>query len=89
VKARGRSVSYRSSPWAATAAARDEVAGIYTAGRWAKFGKSYRQLPWEGHFSDYKERGGMLVPTWGEVGWYARDVWQAVWKGEVVDRELY
>jgi hypothetical protein len=31
----------------------------------------------------------MLVPTWGEVGWYARDVSNAVWKGEVVDRELY
>ena len=67
----------------------DEVAGIYTAGRRGKFGKSYLQLPWEGHFSDYMERGGMLVPARGEVGWYVGGVWKAVWKGEVVDWELY
>lgn len=67
----------------------DEVTGIYTAGRWGKFGKVYEQRPWEGHFSDYAERGGMLAPARGEVGWYAGGAWSAVWKGEVVDMELY
>lgn len=67
----------------------NELTGIYTPGRWGKFGKEYRQLPWEGHFSDYVERHGTLVPARGEVGWYADGGWNVVWKGEVVDARLY
>ena len=60
-----------------------EVTGIYTPARWGTFGGGYKQLPWEGHFRDYRERDGVMVPTHGEVGWYIEDEWRAVWKGTV------
>ena len=60
-----------------------EVSGIYTPARWGTFAGGYEQVPWEGHFTDYRERDGMLVPTYGEVGWYVGGEWRVVWKGEV------
>jgi hypothetical protein len=32
-------------------------------------GKVMVQAPWEGRFSTYKQRDGMLVPFLGEVAW--------------------
>jgi hypothetical protein len=61
-----------------------EVTGIYTPARWGTFRGGYRQAPWEGHFRDYRERDGVVVPAEGEVGWYIDDEWRAVWKGVVV-----
>jgi hypothetical protein len=60
-----------------------EVSGIYTPARWGKFSDGYRQVPWEGHFQDYRERDGILVPTVGEVGWYLDKEWEAVWNGRI------
>ena len=60
-----------------------EVSGIYTPARWGKFAEGYRQAPWEGHFRDYRERDGILVPSEGDVGWYVNNEWQAVWKGSI------
>jgi hypothetical protein len=61
----------------------DEVTGIYTPARWGTFPEGYRQVPWEGHFRDYRERNGVFVPTKGEVGWYVDNRWRAVWTGTV------
>lgn len=60
-----------------------EVTGIYSPGRWGTFGGRYRQVPWEGHFRDYRERHGLVVPTEGDVGWYVNAEWRAVWKGRI------
>ena len=65
-----------------------EVSGIYTPARWGTFPGGYKQVAWEGHFRDYRERGGVVVPTEGEVGWYVGDEWRAVWKGVVVAYDL-
>jgi hypothetical protein len=62
-----------------------EVTGIFTPARWGRFDGAYRQVPWEGHFGRYVERGGMRVPSEGEVGWYRGDEWRCVWTGRVVD----
>ena len=35
--------------------------------------KEVMVLPWEGHFSDYQIRQGILVPTYCEVGWWKED----------------
>jgi len=64
-----------------------EVTGIYTPARWGKFDGGYKEVPWEGHFSDYEEVQGMMVPMNGEVGWYFEGVWRLVWKGRVVSVE--
>ena len=65
-----------------------EVSGIYTPGRWGKFPEGYRQAPWEGHFRDYRERDGILVPSEGDVGWYLNNEWQPVWKGSIIAFQL-
>lgn len=62
-----------------------EVSGVYSAGRWGRFKGEYRQVPWEGHFEDYREKDGMLVPSEGEVGWYSTGEWQSVWKGKIAE----
>lgn len=62
-----------------------EVAGIYTPVRYGRFGGTYRQMPWEGHFRDYETHDGMRVPAYGEVGWHAAGAWQAVWRGRLTD----
>jgi hypothetical protein len=62
-----------------------EVTGIYSPGRFGSFNGGYKQVPWEGHFRNYEVRSGVCVPTYGEVGWYGAGVWQAVWKGNLVD----
>ena len=36
------------------------------------------QLPWEGHFRNYRQQDGFLVPMEGDVGWYIDDEWRAV-----------
>jgi hypothetical protein len=69
-------------------AATGEVTGIYTPARWGKFAEGYRQLPWEGHFRDYRERDGIFVPSQGDVGWYVDNAWHTVWKGSITAFEL-
>jgi hypothetical protein len=60
-----------------------EIIGIYTEGRWSRTANGYELLPWEGHFSAYRRHQGVLVPSRGEVGWYANGRLEIVWKGEV------
>jgi len=38
---------------------------------------------WEGHFTDYAERGGLRVPTRGEVAWLLPKGSFTYWRGEV------
>lgn len=52
-----------------------------------RFDGAYRRVPWEGHFRDYRVRGGMRVPSYGEVGWYEGDRLELVWRGSLLDVE--
>lgn len=61
-----------------------EISGIYTPGRWGSFNGGYKQVAWEGHFSDYCEVHGIRVPTKGEVGWYENGELKLVWQGEIL-----
>jgi hypothetical protein len=58
-----------------------EVTGIFTPGRWGSFDGRYAQLAWEGHFADCERRNGILIPRYGEVGWYRDGKLSLVWKG--------
>ncbi len=60
-----------------------EVTSIYSPGRFGQFDGAYRQVPWQGHFRDYRQRNGMRVPGYGEVGWYDDGDLQLVWKGHI------
>jgi hypothetical protein len=66
----------------------NEIGAIYTPARWGRFGRVFRQAPWEGHFGSYRRVQGVLVPGEGEVGWYAGGQWQAVWRGRVDGADL-
>jgi hypothetical protein len=66
----------------------DEVVGIYSAGRYGRFGGKYQQVAWEGHFSAYQRHQGLLLPGKGEVGWYHSGKLQLVWKGVITDIEM-
>ena len=59
----------------------DEVVGIYSPGRFARFGDEYKKVAWEGHFRHYQRHCGFLIPSQGEVGWYDDEKLQLVWKG--------
>lgn len=39
--------------------------------------------PWEGRWSEYVERGGMMVPLKGEVAWLAPQRRRAYWRGTI------
>jgi hypothetical protein len=60
-----------------------EVAAVHSPGRWGRFEGAYKQLAWEGRFKDYRVVDGMRVPGYGEVGWYAGDALQLVWRGRM------
>ena len=62
-----------------------EVTGIYTPARWGTFDGGYRQVPWEGRFRNYVNRGGILVPSEAEVGWYSEGEWRSVWRGTITE----
>lgn len=66
----------------------DEVASIYTPGRWGSFDGGYKQVAWEGRFRKYAKFDGVLVPTEGEVGWFVNGDWRAVWRGSIVGAAL-
>jgi len=62
-----------------------EVDAVHSPGRWGRFDGGFRQVAWEGHFSDYRSIDGVRVPGYGEVGWYDGGTWQAVWRGRLSD----
>lgn len=64
-----------------------EITGIYSDGRFGRFDKEYKKVPWEGRFRDYQVRGGMRIPLYGEVGWYDDGGLQLVWKGHILDAQ--
>ena len=64
-----------------------EVVGIYSPGRFGRFDQAYSRVPWEGHFHDYQSRGGMRIPSYGEVGWYEGQTLELVWKGNLIDAQ--
>ncbi|MGF1498794.1 MAG: DUF6544 family protein [Elainellaceae cyanobacterium] len=64
-----------------------EVTGIYSPGRFRRFNGTYKQTPWEGHFRTYQMRGGMRVPSYGEVGWYEDETLELVWQGNILEAQ--
>ncbi len=61
-----------------------EITGIYTPERYGRFDGEYELHPWEGHFRNYEERNGIMVPMEGEVGWHLPDGWWSFWKGNII-----
>jgi hypothetical protein len=56
---------------------------VYTPARSRDVNGRAVPTPWRGRFSEYEERGGMLVPLSGEVEWVLPDGPQPYWRGRI------
>ena len=48
-------------------------------------GHSSVLTPWEGRWTDWAERSGVLIPVAGEVAWLLPEGPQAYWRGRITD----
>ncbi len=61
----------------------DLIERVTAAGRPRAIGGTTELTPWEGRFSGYEERAGMLVPTDGDVAWLLPHGRQSYWRGHI------
>jgi hypothetical protein len=61
------------------------IASVYSEGRERMAGTIMESTPWEGRWSNYQRRNGMLVPISGEVLWYLPDGEQPYWRGDIAE----
>lgn len=66
---------------------RNEIAVVYTPGRFRQVGDIAVPTPWSATGDDYVERGGMRVPLVGEVRWHLPDRQLPYWRGRIVEVE--
>ena len=61
------------------------VASVFTPHRARDVGGSAVPTPWQGHFFNYGERGGMRIPLSGEVEWLLSEGPQVYWRGRITE----
>jgi hypothetical protein len=67
--------------------AHGEVTRVHAEGRYRRVDGDFVPTPWTGRWRDYQRRGGVLVPTAGEVVWHLPDGDLTAWRGRVTDIE--
>ena len=65
-----------------------DIVGTFAAARPRREGKTSVPTPWGGRFSDYRELGGIRVPTRAEVRWELPDGPFTYWRGTITSLEL-
>jgi len=66
---------------------RNEVAEVYSPGRYRQVGDTAVPTPWSAVLRDVMSSRGMLIPTDAEVRWHLRDRVLPYWRGRVIDTE--
>jgi hypothetical protein len=61
----------------------DLVSSVRAEARDRTVGGQLVPTPWEGYWSDYRRKDGMLVPMTGEVAWLLPDGPKPYWRGRV------
>lgn len=59
------------------------IAGVHADARGRTVGDRIVPTPWLGRFGAYERRGGVLVPTEGEVAWCIDGVERPYWRGRL------
>ncbi len=59
------------------------IESIRAEARGRTVGKAVVMTPWEGRYSDYREREGMRVPFSGEVAWLTPEGRRPYWRGAI------
>jgi hypothetical protein len=65
----------------------DSLIETVSAVRGRTVGKDIVMTPWEGRWSHYQRRHGMLVPTEGEVAWLTTEGRLPYWRGRLLSLE--
>jgi hypothetical protein len=66
----------------------DLVTRVRSESRGRLVGRTPVPIPWEGRWSRYERRHGLLVPGDGEVAWIIDGERRPYWRGSVVDLEV-
>jgi hypothetical protein len=61
----------------------DLIEGVYAESRGRTVGEATEPTPWEGKFTNYRERDDMLVPIDGDVGWVLPEGRRSYWRGHI------
>lgn len=61
----------------------DLIESVYSPGRGRSVGGTTITTPWEGRWSNYQRREGMLVPLSGEALWHTPAGEQPYWRGNI------
>ncbi len=59
------------------------IESVRAEARGRTVGKTFVMTPWEGRWSNYQERDGMLVPLTGEVAWLTQEGEKPYWRGTI------
>lgn len=63
------------------------IESVYSDGRDRMVPGGTERTPWEGRWSNYQWREGMLIPLSGEVLWHISNGEKPYWRGEIIDIE--
>lgn len=63
--------------------ARGLISSVYSDGRYTQVDGVLVSTPWQGRFSDYEIRDGMMIPLAGEVEWLFADEAKPYWRGRI------
>jgi hypothetical protein len=63
----------------------DLIERVHAVARGRTTGGKVIPTPWEGHFRNYAERGGMVVPLEGEVAWLLTEGAKPYWRGRITE----
>ena len=61
----------------------DLVERVYAESRARTVGGATEPAPWDGRFTNYQKRDGMLVPIDGDVGWVLPAGRHSYWRGHI------
>ena len=63
----------------------DLVSSVWAPARGRSLGGKVVPTPWEGRWGSYESRGGILVPTVGEVAWLLPEGRKPYWRGGLTE----
>lgn len=63
----------------------DEITGVFSPARFREMNGEYKPFPWAGRFANYREYGGMRIPSEGEVEWQTPEKREPYWRGRIVE----
>jgi hypothetical protein len=61
----------------------DLIESVRVEARGTTVGNKIVMTPWEGRWSNYRERNGMLVPLIGEASWLRPEGRNPYWRGTI------